>query len=333
MCYYRSMIVIALTFILFMYIYRVRPSCTGWANGLKGSQLINDGKHCTVPIPDMCEYGIRNNILDFNRWGDTCDKTTNTFDITQVKTSRDLDHVTKVGFPRTEDRAAYYGTSNIAYREWIRDNIIDMGDPKVSQETKDNIESTIDVSNPDNPILSTQIKPDQVRSEEQRLLRERVVQQEKIQGTYGSRIDKDVLILYIDNISRTHIYRQLPETIKFLESLYKNDDADASAYQFFRYHSSYFNTLRSNNGLWYGQVDTVDDTSSDVFDSFTQNGYMTGFFKDACENHANIFDEEDLALHKWDHRGGSFTCDSNYTPLEDVPSLALSGGKDSIFRR
>ena len=207
--------------------------------------------------------------------------TSNTFDLSQVKTSRNLQDVTKVGFPRVEDYITSSSSSNSQYRRWVKENIIDMGDPEVPDSVKNNIESIVDLEDSDNHMLINTIKPKVERSKQQQKLREKIIKQAKAEGTYGSMIDKNVLILYIDNISRAHFYREMPRTVEFLSKLYQNPDTDASAYQFFRYHSSFFNTLRSNNGLWYGQVDEVTDTSTNVFDSFADNGYMTGFFKDA----------------------------------------------------
>ena len=45
---------------LSVYFLRVRNSTKGWELGIGNKRLINDGKHCTVPIPTYSEFGARN---------------------------------------------------------------------------------------------------------------------------------------------------------------------------------------------------------------------------------------------------------------------------------
>ena len=199
----------------------------------------------------------------------------------QVHSSRNTDEITLIGFPRVEKYIQENGNSKLAYVEYVRANIIDMHDPDVPQYVKDNIETIIDVSDPNNNMISTTIKPNHERAEQQRKLRSKIIEQEKLDGTYNTRVDKNVLIIYIDNVSRSHFFRRMPKTIAFLEQFYSNEDSEFDIAQFFRYHSSYFNTLRSNNALFYGQNEFITDPETSVFDAFAQNGYMTGYFKDA----------------------------------------------------
>jgi len=256
-------------------------SCKGWEYGLGGKSLINDGNHCTIPIPTMCEFGIRGNIFDVNRFSGECSTRSNVFQIEQVNTTRNREDVKLIGFPRVENAYSIIGTSQRKYQRYVRNNIIDMDDPDISQEIKDNIEVTLDISNPEASKLTINVKPNITRAEEQKKLREEIIQKEKEDGTYNTRIDKNVLLIYLDNMSRAHFYRQLPKTVEFLEKFYDNQDEDINSYQFFRFHSSFYNTARTNNGLYYGQVNIVNDTSTSVFGAFDRNGYITGFFKDA----------------------------------------------------
>lgn len=91
----------------------------------------------------------------------------------------------------------------------------------------------------------------------------------------------NVLILYFDNLSRAHFFRKLPKTAEWISEFVDNQQSQYSTFQYFRYHSAYYNTLYSNDGMYLGEVGPLNDTTQNVFDSYSQNGYITGFFKDS----------------------------------------------------
>ena len=238
-----------------------------------------------------------------------------------------------IGFPRLEDWIVKNGYDNLKFHDYGMHNVFDMDDPEVPDYAKQNVEYTVDISDPDNHVMKQELKPNKTRADARRKLREEIIEKEKKEGTYDSRIDLNVLIIYIDNFSRPHFYRQLPKTVEYLEKYYQSEE-DIEVLQFMRFHSAYYNTLRTNNGLYYGQVDFLQDDSTNVFDSFSRNGYMTGFFKDACQTHANLFSpNKTFTLHRWDHRGGIISCDNNYSSKGRIPQLKYFSGKDSSLRR
>jgi hypothetical protein len=237
----------------------------------------------------------------------------------------------KIGFPRTEEYLEKIKLNQTNYRLTVRDNFVDMDDPKVSQSTKDNIEFIVDITNPLNHTLSVKLKKNHTRAEEQKKLREKVIKKEKQDGTYKNRIDKNMLILYIDNLSRAHFFRKMPKTAEWLSRYVENESSDFKTYQYFRYHSVFYNTLYSNAGMYYGQIEHVNDTSKNVFDLYSKNGYITGFFKDSCETTATSIHDLEPHTHKWDHFGGEVACDYNYDNT-DFTSLSVFSGKGSAIR-
>ena len=314
------------------YSRRIVGSCGNWEEGLAGHSIDNTGNQCKVPIPTMCELGIRDNWLDFSKFSPQC-VNTKTF----LKTSslpkglKDRKNVTHIGYPRVEDWDEYIKINQETYRTEVRERLIDMDDPKVPQEIKDKTEFIVDMSNPEHHKLEMTLKPNIKRAEEQRKLRKEIIDKEKEDGTYGSRVDKNMLVIYIDNISRAHFFRKMPKTAEWLSQYVDNEDSDYKTYQYFRYHSSYYNTLYSNAGLYYGQVKHVDDTSKNVFDSYSKNGYVTGFFKDSCETNAVSVHDLEPHTHRWDHFGGEVTCDYN-SDNTDFTSLRVFSGKGSAIR-
>jgi hypothetical protein len=244
---------------------------------------------------------------------------------------QERENITLIGYPRTEQFDEYVKINQQAYRDEVRGSVIDMNDPNVPDEIKEKIEFVVDISNPQEHKLNVELKPNVERAKEQKKLREKIIEKEKHDGTYNSRIDKNVLILYIDNLSRAHFYRKMPKTAEWLGKYVDNESSEYKTYQYFRYHSAYYNTLYSNAAMYYGQTEHVDKTSSNFFDSYSKNGYITGFFKDSCETTATSIHDLDPHTHKWDHFGGEVACDYNYDNT-DFTSLSVFSGKGSAIR-
>ena len=91
-----------------------------------------------------------------------------------------------------------------------------MDDPDVPQNVKDNIEFVLDVSNDNSHILHVDLKKNYTRSEEAKQLRSKILEEDKVNGN-KERIDKDVLVFYIDNISRANFHRKLKKLSKWLD--------------------------------------------------------------------------------------------------------------------
>lgn len=187
---------------------------------------------------------------------------------------------TYLGFPRTENYSNQLKANKVYYKTYVRENMIDFNDPNVPQEIKDSSEFVLDLTNPETTTLNLKVKPNATRAEEQKKLREKIIKKEKKDGTYENRFDKNVMILYFDNLSRAHFYRKLPKTAQWF-SKFTSNEKELTTTQYFRYHSVYYNTLWSNNAMYYGEIKNLKNTSQNVFDSYSENGYITGFFKDA----------------------------------------------------
>ena len=178
-------------FMLAFYFLRINNSWDGWINGLKNHQLINDGKHWHVPIPTFWELGIRNNWFDFNKFTKQWNNLAQTFDRSILTEKlRNKDGLTLLGFPRTEWSPFHILVNQTLYRKEVRLGIIDMNDPEVPQSIKDNVEFTLNISDPKNAILYVRNSFNISRADEQKKLREQIIQNEKNNGTYKTRLDK-----------------------------------------------------------------------------------------------------------------------------------------------
>lgn len=97
----------------------------------------------------------------------------------------------------------------------ISDDFIDMDDPEVPQQVKDNIEFVLDVSNSDSHVLHVELKKNHTRAEQAKQTRQQVLDEDRRSGN-TERIDKDVLVFYIDNISRPNFHRKLKKLSAWL---------------------------------------------------------------------------------------------------------------------
>ena len=184
-----------------------------------------------------------------------------------------------LGFRRIEDYDNDSKIDNGNLKRRVRNDVVDMDDPEVPQDIKDSIEFTIDMSNLHKHQLNVNLKKNEARAREQQILRQKILAKDKLEGK-TDRIDKNVFILYIDNLSRANFKRRLPKVTEWLSQFVDNDQNSLELFQFFRYHSVYFKTHINNNALWYGQFQNVHEAQENVFDEFSRNGYVTGMFKD-----------------------------------------------------
>jgi hypothetical protein len=325
--------ILGLLFSIFLfYLIQIKGSWNKWEEGLAGHKIDNSGAQCKVPFPTLWELSIRNEWLDFSKFTNTWENTKTIVDRSVLpKNLSEKKNLYKIGFPRIENYPEEIKLNQYLFRDTVRENLIDMDDPDVSEKIKEKVEFVIDISDSDKHKLEISLKKNHTRAEEQKKLRKEIIDKEKREGIYERRIDKNMLVLYIDNLSRAHFMRKMPKTAEWLAQFVENEEEDIKTYQFFRYHTSYFNTLYANGGLYYGDVSHVEDTSTNVFNSYSENGYITGFFKDSWETVSVSIKDTDPHTHKWDHFGGEISCDFNYDTTT-YKSLTVFEGKASAIR-
>lgn len=102
--------------------------------------------------------------------------------------------------------------------------------------------------------------------------------------------------------------RTFEKTSKVLSEYIENPTSDLELYQHFRYHGVFLNSLINNMAMYYGQTREVVDTTQNIFDKFSENGYITALFVDACQINQFTFAEGvEPYIHQFDHMPNSFT--------------------------
>lgn len=125
-------------------------------------------------------------------------------------------------------------------------------------------------------------------------------------------IYKNILILFIDTLSRAHFFRKFIRTINFLEQFSKyelnHSNKSMASFQFFKYNSVGFSTDPNLKAAYYGAKKKGKGIHFANF--FKDNGYIIGRINAYCEKET-VFNKYKPNIYKqvlWDHEGASLGC-------------------------
>jgi len=148
-------------------------------------------------------------------------------------------------------------------------------------------------------------------------------------------ISKNVIVIYIDALSRANALRKLKKTMKWFE---KNSQKDSKfdTFQFFKYHSM---TPYTTNNLYESLFGTQFSLSAGLkqkqqsyLKTYKENGFITGHSTDFCQTSPlDLYPWDKLVDEPYDHEGISFACDPHYT--DPVSPYSLFKGPYSSQRR
>ena len=122
---------------------------------------------------------------------------------------------------------------------------------------------------------------------------------------------KNILIVFIDTLSRAHFHRKFKKTTKFLNqfSNYKgNVGKNMTIFQFFKYNSIYYYTDPNIKAAYYGAK--YNGKGIHFANYFKNNGYIIGRINTYCEKEI-VFNNQNTSSFKpaiWDHEGLSLGC-------------------------
>jgi hypothetical protein len=105
---------------------------------------------------------------------------------------------------------------------------------------------------------------------------------------YSTPYSNNIIILFIDSVSRANSLRQLKKTLNFFEkfmsyngaSLEKNPSDKFHSFQFFKYHSFKYSTPYNYPILFYGTVRKKKIVL--ITKHLKENGYVTCFAGELC---------------------------------------------------
>jgi hypothetical protein len=309
------------------FVYTSKHSCDNWSLGLKDTRISFDNMPCTLSVPQVCYIDILGNMFDYSRWlGDDCQRSWNgqkeLYDKIMKKNNPDYIDSKLFGYPRTEVMN-FEDSIHLVYDIRILDNMIDMMDPKVSEDVKKKTEVMIDFREEKSKVI-IKIHRDE----------ELVKLRQSYYLKFGKHFAvKNTMIIYIDAISRTHFFRTMKKTVKWIEKFYKNNDSKLRSYQFLKYHSlGYFteiNTIPAFIGKWW-----LESGGNYYVKYFKDIGAMTADVVNPCGRGVVTFYNNDMRYLNWgtyDHHHSALFCDPNYNQADNPYTPFL--GPYSVRRR
>ena len=264
-------------------------NCGDWPKGLNNSYIENNNLKygCNIAFPKICPYKIIDKIQDYTKIFKKNCKSYLIYGSKNklIKKSRSPfinDKVKRIGYPLTNKdpicNLDMINNKNFV-EEYFFKNLVDMDDKSVLKKYyKDKIpEVEVDFTNNTQGKLLINLNYNESLSKERILL-------EKKTMPYS----QNVMVLYIDSVSRANSIRKLKKTMKFIEQFMsfngehnkKFPSENFHSFQFFKYHSFKFHTSDNFPILFFGQLKIFNKVLITKY--FKENGYITGYAGDFC---------------------------------------------------
>jgi len=275
--------------IIYIFIADSYMNCNDWAKGLNNTYIDNNiNIHgCIIKLPKFCPYKLGKYVFDLTRWqGIECYKNKEDTKkvLLQFSESPFINKNTKrIGFPlinKDPDLLLLTVERKYALLNHTKKYLVDMDNielvEKIYKENKP--ELIVDFSrNPYGEIIIDLIF-NKTLSEERK----------KLENNASIPYAKNIIILFIDSVSRAYSMRQLKKTIKFIEKFMpyrgaynKNSESgNFHSFQFFKYHSFNGYTYENYPRMFYGN--RAGDNIIKINKYFKENGYVTSYSNDDC---------------------------------------------------
>ena len=300
-CKKYSAVYICFLFLLFFYYLYFSQSymnCNDWPKGLNNTYIENDIyiHGCKIKLPKICPYKLGKYVFDFTKWKNVkChNNKENTKQILLQYSNNTYtnESTKKFGFPlvnKNPDLFLSFNEHNNSINKYVKENIIDMDNlDLVNKFYKENKpELLVDYTkNPFGEIIIN-LNYNETLSQERKKL-------EKTISPYAN----NIIILYIDSISRAYSIRQLKKTLKFFEQFMsfkggfnkKFPLSKFHSFQFFKYHSFNGYTFENYPRIFYGNRPGKNIIR--IIKYFKDNGFVTSYSNELC------FRDLSATLHK-----------------------------------
>ena len=325
---YKLAIILSL---LYFYNIIIDPiNCKNWGLGLNNTYIINDKNKygCKIKHPKKCFYKIFSFTQDISKlfFVSCLKKKKNSREILlKVSKSPYINSTTiKFGFPLTNNEIGRKdGKDNGIIRKYSFKNLIDMDKPLPPKLSKP--EYIVDFSNDPFGELLINLNYNDSLSKERN--------NKEINSIPYS---NNILIIYIDSISRATSMRKLKKTLNFFEQFisykgrhHKNyPNYNFHSFQFFKYHAHEGYTHYNFPILFYGNRKTAKHFVR-INKYLKENGYITSYAADSClkdnTNTGRLLSKEEL----YDHQ--LLLCDPNMSHISTLTKRCLYGNINSYY--
>ena len=272
---------------LFNFLYNIyTTNCSDWPKGLNNTSIDNNSKKygCQITFPKRCPYKLFKNFLDITKIiGKKCKKY-------HINAKQKILKLTKspyinktvnhIGYPLTNKNLSCSRdfTGKNIMKKCFLENLVDLENKEVlNQYFKNKIpEAEVDFSNNQYGEMNINLNYNKTLSKE-RILHEK----------YSTPYSNNIIILYIDSVSRANSLRQLKKTLNFFEkfmpyngaSLKQSPTENFHSFQFFKYHAFKYSTPYNYPILFYG---TLERKKVLITKYLKEIGYVTCFSGELC---------------------------------------------------
>ena len=332
--------IILCLFILFIIYIKKNTRCDNWDIGLNNTRIYNskDEYACQMDLPKSCYLNIVTNKLNFSNiikeeCSDRNDKQKRMmFEYLKKHSNKYINSDTKrIGYPNLNkgDYPQEEQNGMIELSRLVLKNLVDM-DNLPPHITGDKIPETyVDFSDdPDDPnakygkIVFNLTK------------NETLVQERKKNEENNEVIFNNIIVLFIDALSRAHINRKMPKFKKWAEKLMQPESEDFINYQFIKFHSLGVHTPLNIKPAMFGES-VLTANGIHVVNYLKEKGFITGQVDDYCSPEPYqlrpTFDHSNVTYGYFDHELISLFCEPNYFRAENP--FPLNKGNCAIFRR
>ena len=321
----------SLIFLIFFYNYHFpNIECDGWETGLNNTSIDNNEEKygCKIKIPKYCHYKYFSSFQDYTKiFGVNCSiKKSNARKILLKKSQSNYisGETKKFGFPYTNKGliGCMDGIDTDILKKYVLENIFD-----IDNNLKNFSEPEIVVDFTKDPLgeFHINIKYNQSLSKERKNLENKTFP-----------YSQNIIIIYIDSVSRANSMRQLNKTLSFFEKFIsfkggfneKYPDEKFHSFQFFKYHSFEGRTAGNYPRLYYGNKREAKNIVRINY-YFKNNGYITNYCCDLCKKD-NSRTLHDASLNElYDYQ--LLLCDPNVERYHKPIKKCLYGNNDVSY--
>ena len=294
---------------------RYTIDCNDWPKGLNNTFIENNSTKygCQITLPTTCPYPIFKNFLDYTKFsGKECKKfhVDAKQKILKLSNSKYINiSVNHIGYPLTNKEPVcnldFSGKNNLIEKYFLS-NLVDMENKEVLNKYFKNKVPEVEVDFSKNIYGKMNINLNYNKT----LSKERILLENNI-----TPYSKNIVILYIDSVSRVNSLRQLKKTLNFFEkfmpykgaSQEKNPSEKFHSFQFFKYQSFLLHTPYNYPILFYGR--NRNESIVLITKHLKENGYITCYSGEWCDKD-NIRTLHNLTTEEvYDHQ--FIICDPN----------------------
>ena len=285
----REIIVLVICCFSFLYLLKISLfnyiNCNEWPKGLNNTSIENNEMKfgCQIKLPKFCPYKIGKYFLDRNRYFSLDCKNEGYESREKILKYSKSPYINKnttiIGFPLVnKDEIFFKALKRVLFKEIYFNSIIDMDNSTLLDSLKERKpEISIDFSKNKKGEININLFYNETLSKERK----------KLEGNITP-YSNNIMILYLDSVSRASSIRQLKKTLTFFEKfmLYKGNNnpqfplENFHSFQFFKYHSFQYFTIGNYPILFYGNFRNKKNKL--ITSYLKQVGFVTGYTSDDC---------------------------------------------------